>query len=80
MKISKYLAVSLTAGAGALAIAVAPVAAAAPDGSTCSDSGTASVCQTDGNAQIVVTPPPIDYGVQDPFLYGGGLLFHHGGR
>jgi hypothetical protein len=66
----------LIAGASAVAIAVAPLAEAAP---TCTSTGLASVCESDGNAQISATPPPVDYQAQYPF-FGGLLLFHHGGR
>jgi hypothetical protein len=64
------------AGAGAIAIAVAPLAEAAP---TCTSTGLASVCQSDGNAQISASPPSVDYQAQYPF-FGDVLIFHHGGR
>ena len=63
--------------AGASAIAVAPLAEAAP---ACTSSGSASLCQSDGNAQLTATPPPVDYQAQYPFFGGYGLLFHHGGH
>jgi hypothetical protein len=66
----------LLTGASAIAIAVAPLAQAAP---TCTSTGTASICESDGNAQVSATPPPIDYQDQYPF-FGNVLIFHHGGR
>jgi hypothetical protein len=76
MKIRSLVPPLLVAGASALAIVVAPLAEAAP---SCMSTGTASVCQSEGNAQITATPPPVDYQVQYPF-FGNVLLFHHGGH
>jgi hypothetical protein len=76
MKIRSFLPPLLVAAASAVAIAVAPLAEAAP---SCTSTGTASVCESEGNAQISATPPPIDYQAQYPF-FGDVLLFHHGGR
>jgi hypothetical protein len=76
MKIRSLVPPLLVAGASAAAIALAPLAEAAP---TCTSTGAASLCQTEGNAQITATPPPIDYQAQYPF-FGDVLIFHHGGR
>jgi hypothetical protein len=76
MKIRSFVPPLLVAGATAVAIAIAPLAEAAP---TCTSTGAASLCQTAGNAQITATPPPIDYQAQYPF-FGDVLIFHHGGR
>lgn len=76
MKIRNLVPPLLIAGASAVAIAVAPLAEAAP---TCTSTGLASVCESDGNAQISATPPPVDYQAQYPF-FGDLLLFHHDGR
>lgn len=76
MKIRNLVPPLLIAGASAVAIAVAPLAEAAP---TCTSTGLASVCESDGNAQISATPPSVDYQAQYPF-FGDLLLFHHGGR
>jgi hypothetical protein len=76
MKIRSLVPPLLVAGASAIAIAVAPLAEAAP---SCTSTGTASVCESEGNAQISATPPPIDYQAQYPF-FGDVLLFHHGGH
>jgi hypothetical protein len=76
MNIRNLVTPLLIAGASAVAIAVAPLAEAAP---TCTSTGLASVCESDGNAQISATPPPVDYQAQYPF-FGDLLLFHHGGR
>ena len=75
MRIRSFIPPLLIAGASAVAIAVAPLAEAAP---TCTDTGTASVCESAGNAQISATPPPIDYQTVYPF-FGDVLPFHHGG-
>ena len=76
MKIRNLVPPLLIAGASAVAIAVAPLAEAAP---TCTSTGLASVCESDGNAQISATPPSVDDQAQYPF-FGDLLLFHHGGR
>lgn len=77
MRIRTFVAPLLAAGASAVAIAFAPLAEAAP---TCTSSGTASVCQSAGNAQVTATPPPIDYQPMYPFFGEYGLVFHHGGQ
>jgi hypothetical protein len=77
MRIRHFIAALVVAGASTVAIAVAPLAEAAP---TCTSTSSASLCQTDGNAQVVATPPPVDYQAQYPFFGGYGLLFHHGGH
>ncbi len=76
MRIRSFIPSLLVAGASAAAIAVAPLAEAA---TTCTSTGTASVCHSPGNAQVIATPPPVDYQAQYPF-FGDGLLFHHGGH
>ena len=76
MKIRSLVPALLVAGASAVAIAVAPLAEAAP---SCTSTGAASVCESEGNAQITATPPPVDYQAQYP-CFGDALLFHHGGR
>ena len=76
MRIRAFIPPLLVAGASAVAIGVAPLAEAAH---TCTSTGTASVCESDGNAQISATPPPVDYQAQYPF-WGNALLFHHGGH
>jgi hypothetical protein len=76
MRIRSIVAPLLVAGASVAAIAVAPLAQAAPD---CTFTGTASVCESDGNAQVSATPPPVDFQSQYPF-FGPILIFHHGGR
>ena len=76
MRIRSFIPPLLLAGASAVAMAAAPLAEAAP---TCTSTGTASICESDGNAQVIATPPPIDYQAQYPF-FGNALIFHHGGR
>lgn len=76
MRIRNFIPPLLVAGASAVAIAVAPLAEAAP---SCTFTGSASVCESDGNAQVSVTPPPVDFQNQYPF-FGNVLIFHHGGR
>jgi hypothetical protein len=41
-------------------------------------SGTASICQTDGYAQVNGPPPGVDHRSQYPLFGYNGLLFHHG--
>ncbi|MFV8054046.1 hypothetical protein [Mycobacterium sp. 48b] len=64
--------------ASAAAIALAPAAQADPGAQTCTAAGaTSTVCRSEGNAQIVATPPSVDYQAQYPFFGPYGLLFHH---
>src|SRR5690349_24019112 len=86
MKLS-YMTPLLGAAAAGVAIIVAPIAAAAPAGpgavqESCGPSGSGTVCQTPGNAEINDSPPPVNfypYG-GDAFLLGGyGGGFHGGG-
>ena len=76
MRILSVIPPLVLSGASAVAIAAAPRAEAAP---TCTSTGTASICESDGNAQVSATPPPIDYQAQYPF-FGNALIFHHGGH
>ena len=76
MRILSVIPPLVLASASAVAIATAPLAEAAP---TCTSTGTASICESDGNAQVSATPPPIDYQAQYPF-FGNALIFHHGGH
>jgi hypothetical protein len=76
MRIRNFIPALVVAGASAVAIAVAPLAEAAQD---CTSSGSASLCQSNGNAQLTATPPPVDYQNQYPF-FGNVLIFHHGGH
>ena len=71
-----YLTTLLATGAAALAIAGAPVAAAAPTApgdtsqvqQSCANlGGTQTECQTPGNVQVNDAPPQVDY-----FPYAGG--------
>jgi hypothetical protein len=80
MKIRTFVAPLLLAAGGAAAIAIAPLAQADATPPPCSFTGNASVCQTEGNAQVSALPPTIDYQAQYPFGGYGGLLFHHRGR
>ena len=65
-----YIAALLTAGAAAVAIAAAPIAAAAPTtGQSCGASGTGTICQSPGNVQINDSPPPVQF-----YPYGGEAL------
>jgi hypothetical protein len=69
--------------ATAALIGLAPVAAAAPTGTTSIDTGDATVVQTPGNAQVTAQPgaAAVQAGqFQYPFFGYGGLLFHHGGH
>jgi hypothetical protein len=85
-----YLTPLLSAGAVAVAIIAAPIAAAAPSGpalsQSCEMSGSGTVCESPGNVQINDAPPVTDfypYG-GDAFLlggygFGGGYGGFHGG-
>ena len=73
----------LAIAAAAAAVGFAPIAAAAPTGTT--ESAGSTVVQSPGNAQVTATPgeTALQAGqLQTPFFgYGyGGLLFHHGGH
>jgi hypothetical protein len=72
----------LLLGGVATAIAVAPLAAAAPSGPTCTSTGAVSICQRNGHVGVTATHPPVNYQSQYPFFgpYPYGLLFHHGGH
>jgi hypothetical protein len=79
----------LGAAAAGVAIIVAPIASAASAGpavqESCGQSGSGTICQSPGNAQINDSPPPANfypYG-GEAFLLGGsgfgGGGFHGGG-
>jgi hypothetical protein len=86
MKLS-YMTPLLGAAAAGVAIIVAPIAAAAaPAGpgavqQSCSSSGSGTVCQSPGNAEINDSPPPVGYFPYggDAFLLGGGFGGGFGG-
>jgi len=80
MRIRTLVAPLLLAAGGAAAIAIAPLAQADSTPPPCSFTGNASVCQTEGNAQVSALPPTVDYQQQYPFNGEEGLLFHHRGR
>jgi hypothetical protein len=69
----------LLAAAGAVAIAVAPLANADSTAPACTFTGNASVCQTDGNAQVSALPQTVDYQPQYLFIGDDGPLFRHRG-
>jgi hypothetical protein len=79
MRIRNFIAPLVISGAATAAVAFSPLAQAAPSGPDCTSTGTASVCQSDGNAQVIATPPSVNYQSQYPFFGGLGLIFHHGG-
>jgi hypothetical protein len=75
-----YVAI-LAAGVSAAAIAMAPVAAAAPSGPTCVKlTRTASQCEPVSNRHNRVTRPEVSHQTQHPF-YGSvgpfGVIRHH---
>jgi hypothetical protein len=53
----RHLAPLVAAGAAALAVSLAPSAAAAPNPIDCLDRGGATTCQKQGHARIHATPP-----------------------
>ena len=62
-----HLAPLLGMGAVAVAIAAAPIAAAAPASTQqCAQSGQGTMCQSPGNVQINDAPPPVSF-----YPYGG---------
>jgi hypothetical protein len=74
---------SVAMGATAAIIGLAPVATAAPTGTTTTDTGSATIVESPGNAQVTAEPgvAAVQAGqVQYPFFGYGGLLFHHGGH
>ena len=80
MKIRTIVTPLLLAAGGAAAIAIAPLAQADATPLPCSFTGNASICQTEGNAQVSAIAPTFDSHAQYPFGEYGGLLFHHRGR
>jgi hypothetical protein len=80
MNIRNVVTPLLLAAGGAAAIAIAPLAQADATPPPCSFTGNATVCQTEGNAQVSASQPTINYPSQYPFGEYGGLLFHHHGR
>jgi hypothetical protein len=78
MKVTLRLtAVTLAAGA-TLAIAGAPLAAAAQDPQlVCTEVGAGNTqCESPGNAQLSASPPDVGYQTPYPFLYGGAVIVH----
>jgi hypothetical protein len=85
MKLS-YMTPLLGAVAAAAAIVAAPIAAAASTGpgaiqQSCGPSGSGTVCQSPGNAEINDSPPAVGYYPYggDAFLLGGGYGYGGGG-
>ena len=78
MKIRFIAAVAMTATAAA--IGLAPIAAAAPTGTSSIDTGGATVVESPGNAQVTAQPgvAALQAGdLQVPFWGFGPLAFHH---
>ena len=76
-----YIAPLFAAGAAALAIGAAPIAAAATTpgpaiAQSCSGTGSGTECQSPGNVQLDDSPPPVSY---DPYGGEGFLLGNYGG-
>jgi hypothetical protein len=74
----RYLPPMLFAAAAAASIVTAPAALAEP--SCTYTSANSTVCQNPGNAQIVTSPPPVQYNPRFPYFGGGLLIFNHGGH
>jgi hypothetical protein len=71
-----YLAPTIGAAVIAAAISAAPIASASPNTQapaqqqqSCGGSGSGTVCQSPGNAQINDAPPPVQF-----YPYGGEAL------
>ncbi len=74
---NRYTATLFTAGAAFAFVALAPVAAAAPE---CRNVGpNTTQCQTNGSAQIVTSPEPTSGWGGVPYWFGGGLVIGFGG-
>ena len=73
----------LAAGAAAIAIAAAPIAAADPGPvqQTCTQAGLDSECQSPGSVQINDSIPadPVPFGGDEYLIGGWGLGGYHGG-
>ncbi|BCI54151.1 hypothetical protein NIIDNTM18_34290 [Mycolicibacterium litorale] len=81
MRVGTTLRASLLSVGVAVALCAAPSAHAAPSGPTCSATALSTLCQRPGNAQIVSTPPVVDYQAQLPYFGGFGFYpFGIGGR
>jgi hypothetical protein len=75
----RHISALVAAGAASTAIALAPTAAAAPTGLTCTYVGAQTTqCQSPGNVQIN-SDQQVTYPQAFPY-YGNVLLFHHGGH
>lgn len=70
--VPRWVAPLMIAGAAAVAVAVAPTAAAADEPHlVCTYSSTDnSQCETPGNSQLVATPPDVTYQEQYPYVLG----------
>jgi hypothetical protein len=75
----KHLTPLLLAGVAAAAIATAPIAAADPATSGCSDAAADSMCQSPGNVEINDSPGPVQYQSPYPYWEGGSYGGFHGG-
>ena len=72
---ARYLTTLLAAAGVSAAIAVAPVAAAAPQ---CTNTGpNTTLCETNGSAQIVTSPPMNNW--YGGWPWGGGFVIGLGG-
>src|SRR3977135_2243461 len=73
-----YIAPLVAAGAAAVAITGAPIAAAAsaPPHGACDAGVSGSICQTPGDVEINDSPPAVNY---DPYGDDGFLLGYGGG-
>ena len=71
----RYLTPTLLAVAAAASIAAAPSALAEQSCTYLSSNST--VCQSPGNAQIVNSPPTVQYGQQYPFFGDNLIILRH---
>ena len=71
----RYLPPMLLAVAAAASIVAAPSALA--EQSCTYLSANSTVCQSPGNAQIVSSPPPVQYAPQYPFFGDNVIILHH---
>jgi hypothetical protein len=71
----RYLPPMLLAVAAAASIAAAPSALA--EQSCTYLSANSTVCQSPGNAQVVSSPPPVQYVQPFPFFGNNVIILHH---
>jgi hypothetical protein len=77
----RFITPLIAAVGAATAIAVAPLAMAAPSGTspTCTNTGNSTQCESPGNAQLNATPPDVPQQMYYFLPYGNAFNGFHGG-